>query len=170
MRADIHDGREHERSNQRPDTLMQDRISQDRRKPLATHGRTIHLGQNEKPPVSGLCQLPPAADISPPNQAVNLATSSGFLTTGRLPYLTSRSLRPRPQVPARWCPARIESQVPGSPHFCKQYRRFANALLQPDRAEADSNRLRTCQTFGSDGVGRVRCRPRTSASTSSGSE
>jgi hypothetical protein len=30
------------RSNQRPDTLMQDRISQDRRKPLAPHGRTIH--------------------------------------------------------------------------------------------------------------------------------
>ena len=31
-------------SNQRPDTLMQDRISQDRRKPLASHGRTIHQG------------------------------------------------------------------------------------------------------------------------------
>jgi hypothetical protein len=30
------------RSNQKPDTLMQDRISQDRRKPLASHGRTIH--------------------------------------------------------------------------------------------------------------------------------
>src|SRR5262249_28584397 len=29
------------RSNQRPDTLTQDRI-QDRRKPLAPHGRTIH--------------------------------------------------------------------------------------------------------------------------------
>jgi NAD(P)-dependent dehydrogenase (short-subunit alcohol dehydrogenase family) len=30
------------RSNQRPDTLMQDRQPTDRRKPLATHGRTIH--------------------------------------------------------------------------------------------------------------------------------
>src|SRR5262249_53361234 len=50
--------------NQRPDTLMQDRISQDRRKPLATHGRTIQSGQNEKSPFSGLCQLPPAADIT----------------------------------------------------------------------------------------------------------
>jgi hypothetical protein len=30
------------RSNQRPDTLMQDRSPPARRKPLATHGRTIH--------------------------------------------------------------------------------------------------------------------------------
>jgi hypothetical protein len=29
-------------SNQRPNTLMQDRISQRRPKPLAPHGRTIH--------------------------------------------------------------------------------------------------------------------------------
>src|SRR5215831_10808250 len=33
------------RSNQRPDTLMQDRKLTARRKPLATHGRTIHLGR-----------------------------------------------------------------------------------------------------------------------------
>jgi len=33
-------------------------------KPLAPHGRTIHLGQNENPPPEGLCQLPPAADIT----------------------------------------------------------------------------------------------------------
>ena len=32
------------RSNQRPDTLMQDRSLPDRRNSLATHGRTIHLG------------------------------------------------------------------------------------------------------------------------------
>src|SRR5712692_3084644 len=32
------------RSNQRPDTLMQDRSPPPRRKPLATHGRTIHSG------------------------------------------------------------------------------------------------------------------------------
>jgi hypothetical protein len=30
------------RSNQKPDTLMQDRYLPDRRKPLATGGRTIH--------------------------------------------------------------------------------------------------------------------------------
>src|SRR5258708_35428489 len=30
------------RSNQRPDTLMQDRSPPDRQNPLATHGRTIH--------------------------------------------------------------------------------------------------------------------------------
>ena len=35
-------------SNQRPDTLMQDRTPPDRRNPLATHGRTIHLGQTRK--------------------------------------------------------------------------------------------------------------------------
>src|SRR5260370_24516366 len=33
------------RSNQRPDTLMQDRSPPPRRKPLATHGRTIQSGQ-----------------------------------------------------------------------------------------------------------------------------
>ena len=35
-------------SNQRPDTLMQDRKPTARRKPLATRGRTIHWGQNRK--------------------------------------------------------------------------------------------------------------------------
>jgi hypothetical protein len=30
------------RSNQRPNTLMQDRLPPNRRRPLATHGRTIH--------------------------------------------------------------------------------------------------------------------------------
>src|SRR6266404_3563015 len=35
-------------SNQRPNTLMQDRISQRRPKPLAPHGRTIHWVQKLK--------------------------------------------------------------------------------------------------------------------------
>src|SRR5580692_5122864 len=35
-------------SNQRPDTLMQDRLPPDRRKPLATRGRTIQLGQKRR--------------------------------------------------------------------------------------------------------------------------
>src|SRR6516165_6214274 len=33
-------------------------------KPLAPHGRTIHWGQNENQPFSGLCRLRPSADIS----------------------------------------------------------------------------------------------------------
>jgi hypothetical protein len=33
------------RSNQRPDTLMQDRTAARSTKPLATHGRTILMGQ-----------------------------------------------------------------------------------------------------------------------------
>src|SRR6516164_2058079 len=43
MRADIHDGREQKSSKERPDTLMQDRAARST-KPLAPHGRTIHLG------------------------------------------------------------------------------------------------------------------------------
>src|SRR3954453_2719046 len=35
-------------SNQRPDTLMQDRLPPALRNLLATHGRTIHPGQTEK--------------------------------------------------------------------------------------------------------------------------
>jgi hypothetical protein len=41
-RADIHDGPELS-SNQRSDTLMQDRSPPTRQNLLATHGRTIHL-------------------------------------------------------------------------------------------------------------------------------
>jgi hypothetical protein len=41
MLADIHDGQE-QRSNQRPDTLMQDRSPPTRQGSLATRGRTIH--------------------------------------------------------------------------------------------------------------------------------
>jgi hypothetical protein len=51
-------------SNQRPDTLMQDRKPTARRKPLATRGRTIHSGQERRfgraPITSG---LPRQADI-----------------------------------------------------------------------------------------------------------
>ena len=45
-------------SNQRPNTLTQDRISQRPPKPLAPHGRTIHLGHSRHfdgaPTISGL--------------------------------------------------------------------------------------------------------------------
>ena len=47
-RADIHDGPEHRCSNQRPDTLMQDRSPPIRRNLLATHGRTIHRGHSRR--------------------------------------------------------------------------------------------------------------------------
>src|ERR1700737_3208616 len=54
------------RSNQRPDTLMQDRICQVD-EPLATRGRTIHLGQKRRfaslPAISG---LPRTTDIVRP--------------------------------------------------------------------------------------------------------
>ena len=64
MRADIHDGSEH--TLQSEAGYIDARPHQpESRKPLAPHGRTIHSGQNEKPPFSDLCQLPPAADITP---------------------------------------------------------------------------------------------------------
>ena len=45
MRADIHDGQEHQRSTQGPDTEAQDQSSPDHQIPLATHGRSIQMGQ-----------------------------------------------------------------------------------------------------------------------------
>src|ERR1700730_9027848 len=36
------------RSNRKPDTLMQDRTSAGSTNPLATHGRTIHVGQKRR--------------------------------------------------------------------------------------------------------------------------
>ena len=47
------------RSNQRPDTLMQDRSPPARQNPLATHGRTVHLGQTGKNSVRAAFQLCP---------------------------------------------------------------------------------------------------------------
>ena len=64
MRADIHDGREH--ALQSEAGYIDARPHQPKpSKPLAPHGRTIHWGQNPNPPFSGLCQLWPAADITP---------------------------------------------------------------------------------------------------------
>src|SRR6266700_3017441 len=63
------------RSNQRPDTLMQDRSPPPRRKPLATHGRTIHRGQNAKTHFEAyVSALPPITDIhrQPVRQAIRL--------------------------------------------------------------------------------------------------
>jgi len=64
MRADIHDGSEH--TLQSEAGYIDARPHQpELRKPLASHGRTIHQGQNENPPFLSLCQLPPAADVQP---------------------------------------------------------------------------------------------------------
>src|SRR5262245_35065949 len=50
-------------SNQRPDTLMQDRKSKSRPKPLATHGRTIQMGQLQPPKARfGTSDLPSSAE------------------------------------------------------------------------------------------------------------
>src|SRR5258707_15004854 len=56
------------RSNQRPDTLMQDRLPPARQNPLATHGRTIHVGHFRKGTLAiARSALPSHADIvSPP--------------------------------------------------------------------------------------------------------
>src|SRR6516162_5304713 len=66
MRADIHDGSEH--TLQSEAGYIDARPHQpESRKPLAPHGRTIHVGQNENSPILGLCQLlPPAPDIGLP--------------------------------------------------------------------------------------------------------
>ena len=45
MRAYIHDGQEPMSSTQRPDTLVRDRITPTSPISLATHRRSIHLGQ-----------------------------------------------------------------------------------------------------------------------------
>jgi hypothetical protein len=60
-------------SNQRPDTLMQDHSPPARQNPLATHGRTIHVGQTE---TSGRIRarsgLPPTTDMRRLRQHVGL--------------------------------------------------------------------------------------------------
>jgi hypothetical protein len=49
---------------QRPDTLMQDRSPPARQNPLATHGRTIHLGQTRKSQrATGKSASPSGTDI-----------------------------------------------------------------------------------------------------------
>src|SRR5262252_7833928 len=51
-------------SNQRPDTLMQDRTSAVDQSSLATHGRTIHWVISRQSVLLGLCPLyPQKADI-----------------------------------------------------------------------------------------------------------
>src|SRR6516165_12701968 len=64
MRADVHEGPEHMLQSEagyidaRPHR-------QDRRKPLAPHGRTIHWGQNPSATLLPQGRLSPAADIPP---------------------------------------------------------------------------------------------------------
>jgi len=59
-------------SNQRPDTLTQDRIT-NRRNLLAPHGRTIHMGHSRRfTTVECRPALPPKADM--PTAAVQFGT------------------------------------------------------------------------------------------------
>jgi hypothetical protein len=60
------------RSNQRPDTSMQDRLPPVRRNPLATHGRTIHRVRNN---ALNACQRRPLR-LTHPLSASRLLTSS----------------------------------------------------------------------------------------------
>jgi hypothetical protein len=84
-------------SNQRPNTLMQDRISQRRPKPLAPHGRTIHSGQTEKnsaranvfrvTPESGHCSIRSAC-------LKGVKLGSGPFRSTRRKFLAMRSRLP----------------------------------------------------------------------------
>ena len=63
-----------QRSNKRPDTLMQDRSPPTRRSSLATHGRTIHRVIFDRSTMSARCPLLPRADIP-----LRFASNSGSL-------------------------------------------------------------------------------------------
>jgi hypothetical protein len=57
MRADVHGGPEHTRSNQRPDTLMQDRKPTDRSNLLQrTAAPYIWVALSPSPEIAGLSQ------------------------------------------------------------------------------------------------------------------
>src|ERR1700682_4236869 len=77
-------------SNQRPDTLMQDRKPTARRKPLATRGRTIHSGQTRKSArLNGMSVLHQTADVvGPPRhvRVVPLIGIGGSLAAPALPH------------------------------------------------------------------------------------
>src|SRR6266536_850105 len=67
------------RSNQRPDTLMQDRTSARSAKPLATHGRTIHWVTTGKVLIQHkISALPPKADVRSGSLA-SLRSAGGFV-------------------------------------------------------------------------------------------
>src|SRR5215471_18081765 len=83
-------------SKQRPDTLMQDRTSPTRRSLLATHGRTIHLGQKQTSrPAWTLSALPPKADIERHGWHVRFVPKADSCTTAKasLDHLIGSSLQ-----------------------------------------------------------------------------
>src|SRR5258708_1113406 len=71
---------------------MQDRLPPDRRKPLATGGRTIHLGQKRRfkslPATSG---LPPSTDIIRPVRLVRLAQEAEIARTANATWLSGKA-------------------------------------------------------------------------------
>src|SRR5262249_14394885 len=94
-RADTHDGPEHKGSNQRPDTLMQDRHSpQTRKSLLATHGRTIHMGhlrpRRSKPP--GHNAAHGFARVYPITSSARPSNGSGTLMPSALAALRLRNI------------------------------------------------------------------------------
>ena len=67
------------RSNQRPDTLMQNRSPPARQNPLATHGRTIHSGHSrpmDSAPVSANVRCPSDSDRGAAMQRTTLCAIS----------------------------------------------------------------------------------------------
>jgi hypothetical protein len=73
VRADIHDGQEHKRSMQGPDTDAQDQPPPFFHIRLATHGRSIQLGQNRSWSFAiPMSASPPGTDISGPKGHVRL--------------------------------------------------------------------------------------------------
>jgi hypothetical protein len=78
-------------SNQRPDTLMQDRSPPARRKSLATHGRTIHVGQSRpnwavramsgSPPVATGLRSSRIGSIVPGTDSCTAASSVSSITS-----------------------------------------------------------------------------------------
>ena len=101
------------RSNQRPDTLMQDRSPPARRNPLATHGRTIHwviFDQVRRGLPIGAFRSAPRADIPPAppfyeyGLAVRVERDRRTIVDRRLACWARAGDRPSPSTPSPLLP------------------------------------------------------------------
>jgi hypothetical protein len=103
-RADIHDGPEHNALQPEAGYIDARPYLPDRRNPLATHGRTIHLGQSEKSSVRvyvfrfalelGHCSTQPALRVCADTGSALIAmTSLAAQLSARLLHV-ARDLRP----------------------------------------------------------------------------
>ena len=103
-------------STQRPDTLMQDRSQPDRRKPLATHGRTIHWVMcGRRPRVKGFFWLSACGRV----QVMCPACLCGAMTAG-------------PDVIRRSSPYLARTQE------CLTHSGFSRSPVQPVRIKPSS--------------------------------